>query len=315
MVRTCSVGWILASLLALGACKTVAPVVAPEPPPPPTAVPVTPLPEGETVKVYFQPPTDRALHEQTLAARTETVGARIPVTETLTATSTSRYAEEERGYVLTQEVNDIVVSQAIGEVQDPLYRVVKQFPVRVRLSEDGAFIRLLNAEEVLAGIHRLFPGASEGSRVMDVYGPDVIETQARKDWDAKYGALFGKNLDPGDVFYALDSMKLSTGEEVFFLLERKVAGTTSTPYGEALVLALRCLGRVEDNDREAMELALEGYDVKLEPSVKCEGQQVLVSTPFVPVKEWMTFTASPARPGGEPLKVALTRQVSAMELK
>ena len=124
----------------------------------------------------------------------------------------------------------------------------------------------------------------------------------RREWTAKYGGLFGRNLPLGQKLYALDAVSFApegpgAGRPLAYVLERTLSGTLLTDYGEALVFTLRCLGQVSPDAPPELRALVAGPDAPaLEPSVTCEGEQVLTRGTFVPVRSHLHLRAG-AAPG------------------
>lgn len=291
----------VALAVAVSGCKTA-------PTPGPTgasdiAVAATPL------RIAFVPPDGKLLQERSTTTRTEG-----EVTERIEATMTSRYDRlKEAGWALTQWVPKLEISRNGAKVESPLVELVTRFPVKVQLAVDGAFVRLMNPEDAEAAIQSTFPDPVQAATWLHFFSAEAIEQQSRREWESKYAGLFNRNLREGAKLYSLES--LVTGETPrYFLVERTLSGRTQSPFGEAAVFTLRCSGdakALQQDEGVARLLKLWG-DPELEPSVQCEGQQLIAISPFVPTRSWLRVTA---KPSAETPEVTMHREVSALELK
>jgi hypothetical protein len=252
--------------------------------PPPPLVPEAGVPP---VRLEFRPPVDRAMTERTQSTRTvERGGARR--TEAVEMTTVTRFAPVEGGWELSQKVSRAQLSQEGTPVASPLDGVFTRFSLSLRLAADGAFVKVNNAGEGLQALRAAVP-AGQGLGALEAFlAPEAVEERARREWGAKYGGLFQRNLTMGQHTWAVDRLPLAEGEAVY-LLERTVAGTRLTDQGEALVLSLRCLPSLPDEaPTELQEVMQEAGSPRLTPGVSCEGEQVVARGAFVPVSRTLT---------------------------
>jgi hypothetical protein len=209
---------------------------------------------------------------------------------------------------------EVHVTQDGKPILDKLARTLTRLTLKIRLTSDGVFVKLLNPDDAREAL-RAQQTADEAEALSALLSPDAIEEQARKEWDSKYGGLFNRPLALGASSYSVQSVTLGGTRDVTYLLERTVKGTTQTEFGEALVLTLRCLGAADRaTDPEAARLSLlESEGASLEPTVECTGEQVLARRPFLPVRSSLNLSAKPAEWGGSALTLA--KAVSATKLE
>jgi hypothetical protein len=144
--------------------------------------------------------------------------------------------------------------------------------------------------------------ADAQAALLEVLDVERVQERVRREWTAKYGGLYGRNLQLGQKLYALDAVVLpgaEGGRELAYVLERTFSGTQLTDHGEALVFSLRCLGQVAPEAPAELRALMAAPGVPpLEPSVSCEGEQVLARGTFVPVRSHLAVTVRPAAQGG-----------------
>jgi hypothetical protein len=102
------------------------------------------------------------------------------------------------------------------------------------------------------------------------------------------------------------------------LIERTFSGTTRTDFGEGLVFSIRCISQIDvERDPQMIRNAFPEEDLsRLDSSVACTGQDLLARKPFVPVKSWISVTASPdSADGRRSLRVTFAKQVVALKLE
>src|SRR5712692_10680003 len=107
---------------------------------------------GSPVVLEFEPPGSKTLTERSTWTRTESRDeggdAQGPSVQTVQATLLSRYEPiRSGGWVLTQWVSEVVVTRAGRASDDPWVRVVKGFPLKLKLAGDGVFVQLLNPQD------------------------------------------------------------------------------------------------------------------------------------------------------------------------
>jgi hypothetical protein len=258
---------------------------------------------AQPLRMDFRPPVERALTETlAVSSRVQRAGESEPAAaDELTLTTESRFRPDRQAWVLTQRTTDVQLRRGGAPVPAPLASLLQRMPLRVQLAGDGAFVRVLDAEarEQEVAESGLDPAAQEA--LLQVLEPDVVQQRVGREWTAKYGGLFGRNLRLGQKLYALDAVVLAdggSGRELAYVLERTLSGTLLTEHGEALVFTLRCLGQVPPDAPGELRALLAAPGVPaLEPSVSCEGEQVLARGAFVPVRSHLRVQVSPA--GGD----------------
>jgi hypothetical protein len=257
---------------------------------------------AQPLRLEFRPRLERTLTETvTLRSGPEAPGAAAAVTE-LALTTATRFSREGQAWVLSQRITELRLSRGGTPVDSPLAPLLQSLPLRVQLARDGAFVRVLQpeaAEPALAAA-QLAPEQREAAQA--VLEADAQQELMRREWTAKYGGLFGRNLPLGQKLYALDAVAFApegpgAGRPLAYVLERTLSGTLLTDYGEALVFSLRCLGQVSPDAPPELRALVAGPDAPaLEPSVTCEGEQVIARGTFVPVRSRLHLRAG-AAPG------------------
>src|ERR1700687_4374897 len=114
--------------------------------------PASSVDAGSPVGLEFEPPQSKTLTERSTWTRTESRDeggdARGPSVQTVQATLLSRYEPiRSGGWILTQWISDVVVTREGRASDDPWVRVVKGFPLKLKLAGDGVFVQLLNPQE------------------------------------------------------------------------------------------------------------------------------------------------------------------------
>lgn len=269
--------------------------------------------QSRPARLSFAPPPGRLLHERSVTTRADPDG-----TEKVEATITSRYDRQQDGWLLTQWVPQVKVTRNEQEVPpQPLVDLVSKFPLKVQLAADGAFIQFTNPGDAQAAVRSTFANPEQERQVMAFFTPEAIEKQARQEWEDRYGGLFGRDLSEATVLYTVESFALSDGTQVRYVLERRFKDVAPSAQGDAAVLAMRCIGRAEEVAKiPAAARALEASgDASLEPSVSCDGQQIVALAPFLPVKRWLRLSARPKAGNGALVDVTLSREVTLLKLE
>lgn len=256
----------------------------------------TPYPEYRVkswdapVRVSFQPPAT-PVRERMETTRLELhPDGSVQSEERLTFVARTAITPQPGSYLLTQTAEKIDTTQPTpGELK--LARALLGTPLRVHLASDGSFVRLLNAEELAESLRPALSGAPPA--LLAAFTPEALEEQSRDEWASRYGVFFGRNVTAGQTLYSLEHLPLSDGRSLSWVLERTVAGFGDGSHGRTLILALRCLGAVEDKP-ELQQLV---GNAPLEPTVRCEGRQQLALSPFLQEKGELTLTAKPAGRG------------------
>jgi len=269
--------WLCCALV-LAACTKPATSLVPEAGAPPP------------VRLDFRPPVDRAMTQRVQSSRVvERGGARL--SEEAEMTTVTRFTPAENGWQLVQTVSRARMLRAGTPLETVVDDVLTRFALHVRLAADGAFVKVVNADEGLKALRQVLPAGGQPGPLEAFFAPESIETRTRRDWLARFGGLLQRNLTVGQHTWGVDSF--STGEgEVVYLVQRTVTGTELTDQGDALVLSLRCLDSVpEDAPAELREAMEEAGGPALTPGVTCEGEQAVARGYFVPVRRSITVRA------------------------
>jgi hypothetical protein len=282
---------------------------------------------AQPLRLDFRPPVDRDLSESVTVSMQRGAGGPAgaapiatdpaePPADGVTLTTVSRFSREGQAWVLEQRTGQVQLRRGGAAVDSPLATLLQRIPLRVQLARDGAFVRVLDAER--GEVELAESGLDEATReaLREVIGADALQERVRREWTAKYGGLFGRNLQLGQKLYALEAVPVE-GSERSYVLERTLSGTLLTDYGEALVFTLRCLGEAApDAPAEVRALLSAPGAPQLEPSVSCDGEQVIARGTFVPVRSHLTVRVSgaPAGAGGAAEVWTWSRRTAAQEL-
>jgi hypothetical protein len=277
---------VLLVLLTAG-CKTPRSTF----PPPGDSAPV--------VRLDFRPPEGTPLVEHLVSARGVRRGEAPEEEERVELESVTSFRREGRTWVLSQQVSRARSWRGGRALDTPVDDVVGAAPLELVLAPDGAFVRVAQPERWERALLALPLDAAVQARLRDYFAPEAVEARSRQEWEAKYAGLFQRNLVVGQRLYTLERQR--AGErEVGYVLERTLAGTEPSVWGPALVFHLRCLGKVDEAAPLELRAALLGApEAALEPSVECEGEQVVAGSPFVPVRSALTVSATVAGEDGE----------------
>lgn len=281
----------------VAACKA-----APRPFPEQGQVAATP------VRVSFVPPEGTPIIERLFTTRSEGADAGSD-TQGVQATLTSTFERSGDGWLLTQRLSEVKAERDGASVESPFLALMTRFPIRLRLAKDGAFVRLANPEDAEAAIRATFPDPEQAAVVLRYLTPEAIETQAKIEWNGKYGELLGRDVLPGHAWYAWETIPLVAGAELGYVLERKVAQLRQGQQGRELVLSLSCPA---SPDAAANSLAMRGLleshdDPALDPTVACGGEQIIGLEPFVPRSLRLELSAAPKDAAGAPRRLTMTR--------
>ena len=266
--------WLCCALV-LAACTKPATSLVPEAGAPPP------------VRLDFRPPVDRAMTQRVQSSRVvERGGTRL--SEEAEMTTVTRFTPGENGWQLVQTVSRARMLRGGTPVETVVDDVLTRFPLHVRLAADGAFVKVVNADEGLKVLRQVLPAGQQAGPLEAFFSAESIETRTRRDWLARFGGLLQRNLTVGQHTWGVDSF--STGEtEVVYVVQRTVTGTELTDQGDALVLSLRCLDSVPaDAPAELREALEEAGGPTLTPGVTCEGEQAVARGYFVPVRRSIT---------------------------
>lgn len=272
-------------LLLTAACRRAPPPLVP------TAA------RSPPVRLDFQPPVDRVLTEAVRAVRgVERAGA--PVREEAELTTETRFTPAEGGWLLAQVVPRARLVRggpgAATEVDTWVDDVLARFTLRVRLAADGTFVKLVSPESALEALRQVVPAGPDVAALERFFSPEVLEARTRREWEARYAGLFQRNLMEGQRIWAVDVLPVGDAQ-VAYVLERTVQGTRDTPYGDALVLSLRCLDALPADAPEELTDAWEAAGrPPLTPGVTCKGEQLVARGRFVPVSRELTVKATVA---------------------
>lgn len=278
---------------------------------------------GTSVLVPFHPPSNKTLIEHSVTRRTEVHTFQQQPTQSMVeaveATMLSRYERADGGgWILSQQTRDLKVTRDGRPVENKLTALVESFPLKIRVSDDGAFVRLANPDDAQRAVQRVFRSPTEAESISQFFDPLQIEERARREWDGKYAGMFNHTLATTSAFYLLDSFVTSEGSQITYLLERRVSGTAKTSFGEAVVLSIRCVTHFDaDAGQEAIQRSVPELDPSLlDPSVECTGQEMLARDPFFPVRSAVSVVATPEiKDGGTALRVTFEKQVEAVRLE
>ncbi len=206
-------------------------------------------------------------------------------------TTVTSFTPERDGWLLTQRVTRAGYSQDGTPVDTLVDDVLTRFTLRVRLAADGTYVQVVEPEAALVALKDVAPAGVDVTPLERFFSPETLEASTRNEWQVKYGGLYGRGLELGQRSYAVGTVSLG-GREVTYLLERTVAGTLLTEYGEAWVFSLRCLDAPGDTAPPDVQdtLRLAGNPT-LTPGVQCEGEQLLGRGRFLPVKREFTLRA------------------------
>lgn len=262
-------------------------------------------------RLTFTPPDGRLLHERSVTTRAGPGGV-----ERVEAMITARYDRIQDGWLLTQWVPQVrVLKDDQPAPPQPLADLVSRFPLKLQLAEDGAFIQFRNPEDAEAAVRSTFPDPAQAGQVLAYFTPEAIERQARREWEDRYGGLFNRDLTPQLSLYSVESFALADGTPVRYVVERRFTGISPSAHGATAVLSVRCLGAREEVAKlpQALKALEASGDMGVEPTVSCDGQQLLALSPFLPVRRWMRLSARPTA-SGTPMDVSLSREVTLLEL-
>ena len=254
--------------------------------------PLEPAPTASPpLRLEFRPPTDVALIETVKSSlrRGATPGA-----QEVELTTDTRFTSERGGWLLTQRVTQASTTQDGAPVETPVDDILLRLTMQVRLASDGTFVDLLNPEAVEAALHEVVPEGATGVEALErFFHPEAVEVRARREWEQKYGGLYGWGLSEGQKTWTVSTVMVEA-RVLTYLLERTFTGTLLTEHGEAVTFALRCVGAPPDGSADArpVRAVLEAAgNPELSPGVQCEGEQVLGRGRFLPVRRSLTVRA------------------------
>jgi hypothetical protein len=243
-----------------------------------------PFPDAESapaaIRVAFLPPDRTPIVERLSTTRVEGPDGGREV-ETVHATLTSTFERAGEGWLLTQRLSDVRAERGGSEVESPLLTLMTRFPIKLRLAKDGAFVRLANPEDAEAAIRATLPDPEQATVVLGYLTPEAIEREAKLEWNGKYGDLLGRDVVPGHAWYAWEVVPLAGGAKLGYVLERKLLQARDDP--------------------------------ALEPTVACNGEQVIGLEPFVPRSIRLELNAAPKDPSGGQRRLAWTRTMRTQE--
>lgn len=257
-------------------------------------VPLQPPPSFHLV---FPPPTGKLFRQTIETSRTDGGDAKARTSQRTRVTETVRFDPiDAAAFRMTQQISEVVVDPKPEAPAAELLSLMTRFALEAELGRDGAFVRLLNPEDVTKAIRSGVTDPQLADFVSEQLSPEALEAQARREWEDRYGVLLGRPLQQGAVVDTVEQLTLGSGSTLAYGLERTVSGTRATRFGDALVFTIRCFG---DAKTESRKLALEAFRARvpgaqLEPTATCEGEQVIAVTPFLPVTDRLHLEARPA---------------------
>ncbi|MBF5042831.1 hypothetical protein FGE12_10540 [Aggregicoccus sp. 17bor-14] len=279
----------------------------------------------QPLRLEFRPPVGRDVVED-ITVRTRPGAADLaassdaasdaPPTDELTLRTVSRFAPDHQAWVLTQRTTALQLRHEGADVQSPLAPLLLRVPLRVQLARDGAFVRVLEAEGLESALAEAGLDPQVQAQAQALLGAEAQQQRVQREWTARYGGVYGRNLQLGQRLYALDAVAVG-GRERGYVLERTLSGTLLTDFGEALVFQLRCLGQPPPGAPAELQAQLASSDAPaLEPSVSCEGEQVLARGTFVPVRSRLSVhVQEPGADGGAPQAWTWSRSSVAQRLE
>jgi hypothetical protein len=271
--RPCS---LLLLVLVAAACNRHVPPLVPAPTAPPP------------LRLEFQPPVTAALFE---TVKSSVLRSGAPGAQEAEVSTVTRFTPEQGGWLLTQYVTRAQYTRDGAPVETLVDDVLTRFPLRVRLAADGTYVRVVEPGAALAALKEVAPEGQDLSALESFFAPEALDARTRAEWEVKYGALYGRGLEPGAHIYVVGTVPLR-GREVTYLLERTFTGTLLTEYGEAVVFTLRCLAEpgaeAPEGVRETLRLA---GNPALTAGVECTGEQLQGRGRFLPVRRSLTLRA------------------------
>ncbi len=185
--------WVLVALAAT-ACSTRTS------PPPLAPAPAAPPP----LRLEFRPPTDVALIE---TVKSSLRWGAAPGAQEVELTTDSRFTSERGGWLLSQRVTQASTTQDGAPVETPVDDILLRLTMQVRLAADGTFVDLLNPEAVEAALHEVVPEGATGVEALERYfHPEAVEVRARREWELKYGGLYGRGLSEGQKTWTVSTV-------------------------------------------------------------------------------------------------------------
>ncbi len=250
-------------------------------------------PRPATLRLDFQPPVDRVLTETQRSVRTVERGGEA-LREEAELTTQTRFTPSEGGWLLAQEAPRSRLWRNGQEVPTGVADVLARFTLQAWLAADGTFVKLVAPEAAQEALRQVAPAGTEAGVLERFFEPEAMEARARREWEVKFSGLLQRNLTEGQRSWAVDMVPLGDGE-LTYVLERTVQGSRDTPWGDAVVLGLRCLDALPEDAPDALmdAWALAGRPT-LTPGVSCEGEQLVARGRFVPVSRQLTVRATVA---------------------
>jgi hypothetical protein len=272
---------------------------------------VTPL--SEPLLLRFSPFAERPIEERSITVRSERArGAPRAGVEEVEARLSSTFAPEPDGaWRLQQNITSVQVRIDGAPVENRLTQLVTRFALEVALSSEGSFVRLQNPRAASEAVGQLFTRPEEAEAARGFFAPEAMEEGARKEWEGRFGQLFGERLTTGRALYSIERFTTASGQEQAYILVRTVQGWVETPFGRALQLGLHCLGRTDGEGGEAAREAVRGAALPpggLNSSVRCDGRQRLFLTPFLPLELRLAVTAQLKAPDGSVRELEFKRE-------
>ncbi|WP_223643882.1 hypothetical protein [Corallococcus sp. EGB] len=289
---------LLLSLAGAG-CKSRYPPLTPPPGLPPP------------VRLDFKPPVDRLLTESVRATRTLQREGLPEVRDEAAFTTETRFTPSDGGWRAAQSVRTPRQVHDGRDVPSLSGAVLERFTLRMQLAADGTFVKLVGPEAAQEALRQVAPEGGPGvPEVERFFSPEALEIRTRREWEAKYAGLLQRNLVEGQRTWAVDSVTVD-GAERTYLLERTVQGTRPTMFGDAVVLSLRCLDALPPKAPEELKAVwAEAGSPGLSKGVTCEGEQVVATGRFIPVRRLLKVKAVEA---GTTLTLTTESQAEALQ--
>ena len=219
--------WLCCAVL-LAACTKPASSLVPEAGAPPP------------VRLDFRPPVNSALTERVRTTRT-VEGAGAKQSEEVDITIVTRLTPAENGWQLAQTVSQARMTRGGTPVETVVPAVLSRFTLRVRLAADGAFVKVLNADEGLKALRQVVPAGQQAGALEAFFAPEALESRTRRSGRRSTAGCSAANLMVGQHTWAVDGF--STGQGQVVRAGAHGEGTGSRTRGDALVVGLKCLVR------------------------------------------------------------------------
>lgn len=262
------------------------------------------------VRLDFKPPVDRLLTESVRAIRALQREGQPEVRDEAAFTTETRFTPSDGGWRVAQAVRTPRQVHDGRDVSSLSGAVLERFTLRMQLAADGTFVKLVGPEAAQEALRQVAPEGTGVPEVERFFSPEALEGRTRREWEAKYAGLLQRNLVEGQRTWAVDSVNMD-GEERTYLLERTVLGTRPTMFGDAVVLSLQCLDALPPKaSAELKAVWAEAGSPELSKGVTCEGEQVVATGRFIPVRRLLKVKAVEA---GTTLTLTTESQAEALQ--